>query len=146
MSVARVFAGATAPKTPSWIAGALPSTKTMNATTARVSLSTSPVTVRVALAPGDAAPAVIHLDKDLPAGPWDATVTVRSGELVKQAKATITFPDTAGTTAKPVVAESVRQQRRVLIPIAVALAGVVLAGLGGYALRLRRRRRPSLRS
>ena len=106
------------------------------------SLSAGPFDVELGttLAPGEAAPAVINLDKDLPAGPWDATVTVRSGELVKEARATITFPTAAGTAAKPVVAESVRHQRRVLIPIAVALALLVLGGLGAYALRLRRRR------
>ncbi|MCU1484972.1 MAG: hypothetical protein JWN67_1718 [Actinomycetia bacterium] len=107
------------------------------------SLSAGPFDVELGttLAPGDAAPAVIHLAKDLPAGPWDATVTVRAGELVKQARATITFPTGAGSASKPVVAESVQHQRRVLIPIAVALAAAVLAALGTYALRLRRRRR-----
>ena len=107
------------------------------------SLSAGPFDVELGttLAPGEEAPAVIHLAKDLPAGPWDATVTVRAGDLVKRAKATITFPTGAGTASKPVVAESVRTQRRILIPIAIALAAVVLAALGAYALRLRRRRR-----
>jgi hypothetical protein len=106
------------------------------------SLSAGPFDVELGttLAPGEAAPAVIHLDRDLPAGPWDAVVTVRAGELVKEAKATITFPKGAGATSKPVVAESVRHQRRVLIPVAVGLATVVLGGLATYGLRLRRRR------
>jgi hypothetical protein len=107
------------------------------------SLSAGPFDVELGttLAPGEAAPAVIHLAKDLPAGPWDATVTVRAGDLVKQARATITFPTGPGSASKPVVAESVEHQRRILIPIAIALAAIVLAALAAYALRLRRRRR-----
>jgi hypothetical protein len=106
------------------------------------SLSAGPfdLDVGTTLAPGDRAPAVAHLAADLPAGPWDATVTVHFGDLVRRARATITFPATAGSTAKPVVAESVRRQRRVLLPIAVALAVAVLGGLATYGLRLRRRR------
>ncbi|MCU1374492.1 MAG: hypothetical protein JWO68_1778 [Actinomycetia bacterium] len=106
------------------------------------SLSAGPFDVELGttLAPGEEAPALVRLAKDLPDGPWDATVTARSGEVVKEARATITFPSGAGTSAKPVVAESTQHQRRVLIPLAVALAAAVLAGLATYGLRLRRRR------
>lgn len=90
------------------------------------------------LAPGDSAPAVAHLAADLPAGPWDATVEVRAGDLVKEAVATITFPEEAGSEADPVVAESVERQRRILIPVAAALAAVVLGA--GATLAIRRRR------
>jgi hypothetical protein len=112
------------------------------------SLSAGPFALELGttLGPGDKAPAVVHLDKDLPDGPWDATVAVRAGDLVKQARATITFPSRPGASAAPVVAESVRRQRRLLIPAAVALAGAVLGGLASYGLRLRRlrrRRRPA---
>jgi hypothetical protein len=86
------------------------------------------------------APATVHLDKDLPNGPWKATVTIQSGELVKTAKATITFPDEPGATGKPVQAESVRKQRRVLIPIALTLVLALLVALFLLALRGRRRR------
>jgi hypothetical protein len=107
------------------------------------SLSAGPFELELGttLGPGEAAPALVRLDEDLPAGPWDATVSVHAGELVKEAKARITFPSGAGTSAKPVVAESVRHQRKVLIPIAVGLAAVVLGGLGAYGLKLRRGRR-----
>ena len=97
------------------------------------------VEVGTTLGTGEKAPATIHLDKGLPDGPWNATVTVRSGEIVKTAKATITFPKASGTSSKPVPAESVKKQRKVLIPVAVALAVVVLGGLGTVGLRLRRR-------
>jgi hypothetical protein len=108
------------------------------------SLSAGPFELELGttLAPGEAAPATVVLDEDLPAGPWDATVSVHAGDLVKRAKATITFPSGPGTSAKPVVAESVEHQRKVLIPIAIALAAVVLAGLVAYGLKLRRGRRP----
>lgn len=98
------------------------------------------VEVGTTLGVGERAPATIHLDKGLPNGPWSATVTVRSGELVKTAKATITFPKASGTSSKPVPAESVKKQRKILIPVAVALAAVVLGGLGIFRLGLRRRR------
>ena len=98
-----------------------------------------PVQLGTTLKPGESAPATVQLDKNLPDGPWDATVTVASGEVSHKAKATITFPSTPGTSAKPVVAESVKRQRRVLIPVAGVLVASVLAGLGAYALQLRRR-------
>jgi hypothetical protein len=106
------------------------------------SLSAGPFNVEVGttLGIGERAPATIHLDKGLPAGPWDATVKVQSGELEKTAKATITFPKAAGTSAPPVAATS-SKQRRILIPIAIVLALLVLAGIASYALRLRRRQR-----
>jgi hypothetical protein len=103
------------------------------------SLSAGPFNVEVGttLGVGQRASATIHLDKGLPDGPWDATVTVRSGDLVKTAKATITFPKASGVSAAPVPAESARQ-RRILIPIAILLALLVLLGLATYALRRRR--------
>ena len=110
------------------------------------SLSAGPFSVELGttLAPGDRAPAVVHLDETLPDGPWDATVEVRAGELVKEARATINFPDDPGSTAEPVVAESVKQQRRILIPVAAALAIAALVGIVAVALMLlgaRRRER-----
>jgi hypothetical protein len=107
------------------------------------SLSAGPFDLEVGttLAPGESAPALVPLDEDLPAGPWHATVSVRAGDLVRRAEATITFPTGAGASSKPVVAESVRHQRRVLIPVAAALAVVVLLALATYALRARSRSR-----
>jgi hypothetical protein len=108
------------------------------------SLTAGPFNVEVGttLGIGERAPATIHLDKGLPNGPWSATVTIRSGELVKVAKATITFPKSSGASAKPVPAESVKKQRRVLIPLAVLLALLVLVALALYAVRQRRSATP----
>ena len=58
------------------------------------------------LQPGGRAPVATVLDPDLPAGPWRAVVTVRSGALERAGEARITFP-TAGQAAQPVPAQPV---------------------------------------
>jgi hypothetical protein len=97
------------------------------------------VEVGTTLGLDERAPATVHLDKDLPAGPWEATVTIQSGELTKKAKATITFPDEAGAEGEPVEAESVRKQRQVLIPIASLLVLAILVALVLLSVRGKRR-------
>jgi hypothetical protein len=44
------------------------------------------------LAIGQTEPVTIALDKQVPAGPWKAQITLRSGLLERNAQATITFP------------------------------------------------------
>jgi hypothetical protein len=100
-----------------------------------------PVQVGTTLAPGEAAPATVRLDRSLPNGPWKATVTVTSGDVTRKAQATITFPSHPGTSAKPVVAESVKRQRRVLIPIALVLVVLLLLAIVLAVLGQRRDRR-----
>ena len=56
-----------------------------------------PATLGTTLAIGDTEPVTIALDKRLPAGPWDARITLRSGLLERSARATITFPDTGAS-------------------------------------------------
>jgi hypothetical protein len=106
-------------------------------------LSTKPFDVQIGttLAPGDSAPARVELDKTLPAGPWDATVTIQSGRVERTAKGSITFPKEPGETAKPVKAaeSSTAKQRKVLIPVAAAAA--VAAGGAGAAFLIGGRRR-----
>jgi hypothetical protein len=58
-----------------------------------------PVTLGTTLAVGDMGPVTIALDKQLPAGPWDARITLRSGLLERDERATITFPDTTSPTS-----------------------------------------------
>lgn len=112
------------------------------------SLTAGPFSMRLGttLAPHESAPAVVELDKNLPNGPWDATVTVVTGDVTHKAKATITFPSGAGTSSKPVVAESVKQQRRILIPVAGVLVAGALGGVGALGVQQLRRRRPRLTS
>ncbi len=51
-----------------------------------------PATLGTTLAIGDTQPVTIVLDEEIPAGPWDARITLRSGLLERSARATITFP------------------------------------------------------
>ncbi|WP_174845096.1 peptidase [Cryobacterium suzukii] len=57
-----------------------------------------PVVLGTTVGIGDTEPVTIVLDKEVPDGPWDATITLHSGLLERSANATITFPD-AGTAA-----------------------------------------------
>lgn len=93
------------------------------------SLAAGPFDVKVGttLAPGATAPASVRLDKNLPDGPWDAVVTISAGRLSHEAKGRITFPSTPGATAEPVKANSAEGQRKVLLPLALALVVVVAA-------------------
>jgi hypothetical protein len=57
-----------------------------------------PATLGVTLAIGATEPVTIPLDMRLPAGPWDAQITLHSGLVARTARATITFPN-AGASA-----------------------------------------------
>jgi hypothetical protein len=65
-----------------------------------------PASLGTTLAIGETEPVTITLDKQLPAGPWDAQITLRSGLLERIAEATITFP--AAGAAPSVIASSTR--------------------------------------
>jgi hypothetical protein len=97
-----------------------------------------PATLGITLAIGDTEPVSIALDKRLPAGPWDARITLHSGLLERSAQAAITFPD-AGA-APPVNTTSTRPGW--LYP---AIAALVVLALGIAALFVALRRRRSRR-
>ena len=86
-----------------------------------------PATLGATLAIGDGGPVTIALDRRLPAGPWDARITLRSGLLERRARATITFPDTG---ASPLVIATTPRPGW-LYP---AVAGLVVLLLGTAAL------------
>jgi hypothetical protein len=74
-----------------------------------------PANLGTTLAIGDTESVTIVLDKQLPAGPWDAQITLRSGLLERSARGVITFP-VAGAAplvaivgAEPLVATSSTQ-------------------------------------
>ncbi len=62
--------------------------------------------VATTLAPGGRAPVTVLLEPALPAGPWLAVMTVRSGSLQRAAQATVTFP-APGAAGAPVVAQPI---------------------------------------
>ena len=96
-----------------------------------------PASLGVTLAIGDTEPVTIALDPQLPPGPWNATITLRSGLIVHQAQATLTFP-AAGVSGAAVT--TTKSDPRWMAPL-IALAGLLLAVVAWPAL-LRRRRRP----
>ncbi|MEY2476892.1 MAG: hypothetical protein QOG87_2207 [Actinomycetota bacterium] len=100
-----------------------------------------PVRTRSTLEPGQSGPVAVPLDRALPNGPWDATITLISGVTSVSGTARLTFPSDAGASAAvaPVQEESGSS------PVgAGALAlGVLLAALVAWLLLRRRRRTTS---
>jgi LPXTG-motif cell wall-anchored protein len=85
-----------------------------------------PANLGITLAIGDTEPVTIALDKRLPAGPWDARVTLHSGLLERSARGTLTFPDTGTSHA-----------------LYLAIAGLVVLlvlGIAALLVVIRRRR------
>ena len=97
-------------------------------------------TLGTTLAIGDTEPVASALDKQLPAGPWDARISLRSGLLERSAQATITFPE-AGASA-PVKTTAVRSSLLFAAVIA-GLGALLLLSVATIGVMLRRlRRRP----
>jgi hypothetical protein len=92
----------------------------------------------VTLAPAQCGDVHIALDPKLPAGPWNATVTLRSGEKHKSATARVTFP-APGKVAVPVKTHAVRGTAKGRLAILIALLLLLLA-LGLLLLLAKRRR------
>lgn len=87
-----------------------------------------PVTLRPNLAPGASEPASVRLNRHLPLGPWRAQLTLTSGLIHREARATITFP-TLAAAAKP------SSSRHRLVAVGILLALLVAAGAGTAAVR-----------
>jgi hypothetical protein len=104
----------------------------------RLSAGPFPVTLGVTLAIGDTEPVTIGLDNRLPAGPWDAAITLHSGLIERTAHATITFPN-AGASA-PVTVTTHHRRSRVFTAVLVVTGVAAVAAL---LLTLRPRRRRS---
>jgi hypothetical protein len=96
-----------------------------------------PAVLGTTLAIGATTPVRIALDKQLPAGPWDATVTLHSGLVERTAKATITFPP-SGISAS--VSTKTGSHSELLYAVAAGLV-ILLAAAAGL-VHLTRRRRP----
>ncbi|WEO75918.1 hypothetical protein BJQ94_11055 [Cryobacterium sp. SO2] len=99
-------------------------------------LAAGPFTVPQAttIAPGGSEKVLFTLDAELPNGPWDATLALKSGLVEREASATITFPD-AG------VGETVTPDAEVpVLWIAIGSVAVGLILVAGAVLLIRRRR------
>lgn len=100
-----------------------------------------PADLGTTLGIGQEGPVTVVLDPALPAGPWNAVLTLRSGQLERAAEALIEFPDEAGATSEPVDATEVplHQDRGFLLPLALGL--LLLALLLVFLVWYLRRRR-----
>jgi hypothetical protein len=96
-----------------------------------------PASLGTTVAIGATESVTIVLDKQVPAGPWEAGLTLHSGLLERRAQATITFPD-AGSSP-PVETKAPESG---WLYVAVAVLVVLLLGAAAWLqLRYRRRRR-----
>ena len=91
-------------------------------------------TLGTTLAIGGTEPVTIVLDKQLPAGPWEARVVLRSGLISRAGQATITFPEFG--TAPPT---ATRSSRPGLGYVATAALLVLLAASTAFVLWRRSR-------
>lgn len=87
---------------------------------------------------GQRGPVLVTLDEAIPAGPWEATIVLRSGITEREAAASITFPDDDASAADPVATATTGASS--LVPVIVG-AGVLVAALLAAWVYLRRRPR-----
>jgi hypothetical protein len=109
----------------------------LSAGPAGLSAGPFPATLGITLAIGDTEPVTIALDKQLPAGPWDAQITLHSGLVERSARATITFPD-AGASASVATTSS---RPGWLYPAIAGFIVLLLPGVAALLVMLSRRRR-----
>ena len=93
-----------------------------------------PATLGTTLAIGATEAVTIALDEQVPAGPWDGRIILRSGLLERSANAELTFPDVGA--ARPVTLTN----RGSGIYLGIAATGILMAG-AGTMFEVRRRRR-----
>jgi hypothetical protein len=90
---------------------------------------------------GQTGDVVLPLDPALPAGPWKATLTMKSGEVERAVEATLTFPasgDGVAVAAKPV---SALRNTHYVYPVAIGLVSLLALGTAYVAWLGARRRR-----
>lgn len=94
-----------------------------------------PATLGVTLAPGDSSPVTVVLDRQIPDGPWQADLTLKSGLLEQTTKATVTFPASEGSLEATAAKGA--------FPWWLVGLGTAVGLLSGAAALLVRRRRPN---
>ncbi|HEV2637068.1 MAG TPA: hypothetical protein VGX23_18075 [Actinocrinis sp.] len=100
-----------------------------------------PVTLGTTLAPGQTEPVHSVLTNQLPNGPWNATIELKSGLLDEKYQARITFPNAPGS-AKPAPAHPASSGGHTAL-ITSGLVGSGLLGAAAFPLARRRRRNRS---
>ncbi|MEX2275085.1 MAG: hypothetical protein WEA10_05935 [Actinomycetota bacterium] len=98
-----------------------------------------PVNLGTTLAIGDTEPVTIVLDAQVPAGPWDAHIDLRSGLLEGSAEATITFPADGAITTPT-------DRGWWQLAISALLILLILGGASWFLVRRRRRHAHTPRS
>lgn len=94
-------------------------------------------TLGTTLGRGETQPVEIVLDKALPAGPWKARITLRSGELERAVEGTITFPEGSGEVS--VEPREVSDDELGRFWYVAGAAGVLLLVVGAVLFRMWRR-------
>ena len=98
------------------------------------------VTLGTTLAIGSTEPITTVLDQQVPNGPWDVEITLRSGLLSRTVRATVTFPDSGASLP---VATRPEPERRSM-GLATGLGVVVVVG-GLVVLFRHRKHKPVVR-
>ncbi len=96
-----------------------------------------PASLGSSLAIGESGHVAIPLDEQVPDGPWEAAITLRSGLLERSAQATLTFPHAGSATLVPLAPDDARP---FLVMVGLLL---VLLCLGLLWALVRRRRHTS---
>lgn len=99
-----------------------------------------PAQLGATLAPGQSADVSVPLDQQIPAGPWNARLDLRSGLVEQSAEATIRFPDDPGAADAVPTSRLAGISWLLVIGALVALVALVLVAA---ALR-RRAHRPTV--
>jgi hypothetical protein len=97
-----------------------------------------PDNLGVTLAIADTESVTFTLNNAVPAGPWQAKITLHSGLLERTATATITFPTTGSAPPAAATSHTSRSPDIRIAELAIAILGIVLI----IALLIRRRRPP----
>ena len=103
-----------------------------------------PATLGVTLAIGDTEPVAVTLNKLLPAGPWSAMITLKSGLLERSAAAIITFPDSGAAGPVKPLALTVPSKPGWPYPAIAGLLALLLLAIAASIVAMRLR--PRLRS
>lgn len=100
-----------------------------------------PAKLGTTLGIGQTEPVTIPLDRNIPSGPWTATVTLTSDQVTREAVATISFPTAADASSAPVAAVPVRHHRGPSFIILTVISAIILVAVLLLLFLLWRRRK-----